>query len=413
MSKLNTLYDGIKQYNTDLVDEQAILESNCESVKSLQNNLTLNEKKIHKQNNKINELNDELATNQVKFENICGVCYMKNESGPSQSDIPERSNSVRSQRIIDENSEYIEAKEEITEKKGCRHCATYKPEHIDLTRLDQTESALTEQKRVLHSLQSHNTVLCREMDEFNNQKRSITDVSYKRLESLRTYSKDTYSAVMWLRNNQNVQFQDEIIEPCYISLKIKNNKYIKEVEGTMSFNLSTTFIVKNRQDFVKFAKIMKDEQGWGINIIEHQSYDDYDNKFENNSVPDRRKIKDLGFDGYLIDFVEDRHEILEYLAHVGNFNSIPVYTNKDSSGGLFNSQNNKAMNLLRNPNSVMLENNIKRMIVNSNNVSLKKSIYNPYDSYIQEYPLRETGIYRGGSTMNWFIFKIRLTNIRN
>jgi hypothetical protein len=51
------------------------------------------------------------------------------------------------------------------------------------------------------------------------EQQKILDVANQRLELLRLKQKDTYDAVMWLRENKN-QFQHQIYEPMMLEVKI-------------------------------------------------------------------------------------------------------------------------------------------------------------------------------------------------
>lgn len=185
----------------------------------------------------------------------------------------------------------------------------------------------------------------------------------RRMEYLEKYHPDTFKAVHWLRRNKNL-FKDEIIEPPILSLKIKDNRFIKEVETFLSFQILSSFIVKNKEDFETFIRILKDEKKLGINVLER-----FTDKKRNVLTKDQ--LNEAGFEVMLIDLIEDREEVLDMLNVCGHFYAIPVTKNSVDEEKFF-----------------LKYENIRRMASRNKYIEIKRSIYNKNDYVLSEIALK-------------------------
>lgn len=246
------------------------------------------------------------------------------------------------------------------------------PKTRDFSDLEQLETELNEEKKKLKTINHQNAIIAHEIDQLTKQKNIIVDFELQRMELLKNFHRDTYTTISWLRNNKH-QFKDEIIEPCFISLRIKDYKYIAEIEGLLSFQSITSFICKNSEDFELFTKTVKDEKKWGVNVVEY--------KFKEKKKPlSNEKIRMLGYDGYIIDFVDDRKEILEYLSTAIDFSQIPVTKNIVDEQELFQKYN------------------FRKVAIRGKYIAMKRSIYNSDDYIIKENKFKRSNIFKQTGT---------------
>ncbi|ELQ76806.1 Structural maintenance of chromosome protein SMC5/Spr18, SMC superfamily [Trachipleistophora hominis] len=204
-----------------------------------------------------------------------------------------KQNNVALERFAERIENYMHEKEKIkvdlksNEKK--KECALEKVDALEMERrnnieklegfklpskpsmsvnkdFDKMEQEMMELKQELAELYKQGCKISSEVEELTRKKNLIVDIELRRLEILKNYHKDTYTAVMWLRNNKD-KFRDEIIEPCILSLSLKNAKFINEIEGFLSYQALTSFICKDFRDFELLMKTLKDKMKLAINAL--------------------------------------------------------------------------------------------------------------------------------------------------
>lgn len=236
---------------------------------------------------------------------------------------------------------------------------------------------------------------CKEMqfkaDKLDRKKKEHGQEEHRRMEYLEKYHPDTFKAVEWLRRNKHL-FIDEIIEPAILSLKIKDNRYIKEVETFLSFQILSSFICKNKEDFEKFVKILKEEKKLGINVLEKF-------KDKKRNILSKEELKSLGFDVMLIDLIEDKEEIIDMLNVCGHFYAIPVTKGTIDEEKVF-----------------LKYENIKRIAARNKYIEIKRSLYNRSDYVLCEIFLKSINLLSPHTTedVSVILEEIKsLENIRN
>ncbi|ADM12689.1 chromosome segregation ATPase [Encephalitozoon intestinalis ATCC 50506] len=214
------------------------------------------------------------------------------------------------------------------------------PPKLDEARIGVLEEKMSNLMRIRGKIQHESSELKKLVDDLSLKKKKFHEMDEMRLQMLRRYHDDTYKAVCWLRENKHL-FKDEIIEPPFVQLRIKDARYSLEVENFLGFQSLSPFICKSGKDFETFVRIMKDEKKWMINAIEAIKMNEGLHKGE-ESVP-RETLKELGFEGVLSDFIECREEIMNYLIVAGHFDQIPVSKENVDEGLVFRKTNVKKM----------------------------------------------------------------------
>jgi structural maintenance of chromosomes protein 5 len=276
-------------------------------------------------------------------------------------------NSRRDRRM--EAAERIGAEIEGFEEEYSKLCIPSEPLAFDGSRVAKAEERMQDLARAKSAIQYECSEIKRRMEDLQNRKRRLGEVSQRKLEQLKKYHFDTYQAVLWLRNNTH-RFEDEIIEPPILQICMRNVEYSLEVESFLGFQSLTPFICKSSRDFEAFMQIVKDEKKWGINAVEAVEAGDR----EVNLSQTRKIVKEYGFDAVLIDLIDARREVLEYLAAVGHFDAIPITKGSVNETEVFNSTD------------------IKRMAANGRYIEVKRSRYGK-DYVIIDNPLKSRSLF--------------------
>lgn len=238
---------------------------------------------------------------------------------------------------------------------------------FDTREMNELESRLFELKRKKNEILD----LCAEkknkFDLLEEKKKKINEEGERRLELLKRYHLDTYTAVVWYRENKAL-FKEEIIEPSFLNINITNERYTAEVETFLSFVLMTSFICKDSRDFEKFMRLMKDEKRLRINAVEEIRRVE---KCEYSPS----QIKAFGFDGVLLDFVDARKETKDFLVAHGHFDSIPI-TKKSI-----------------NEKEIFQKTSIKRFAMNSKYCEIKRSRYHDQDFVVMTSEITQRNVF--------------------
>lgn len=351
---------------------------------AIKKNISLLQKQIETKNEEMASIESkikELKSSET-YKEINGLCNILEEYDMNLIDLVENAGDIH-QEIemvgVDEESlrnkrekrisnterlekEILDLQEEISKLE-----IPPQPQGLDESKIKALETKMSDLMRIRGKIQHESSELKRLVDDLSLKRKKFHEMDEVRLQMLRKYHADTYKAVCWLRENKH-QFKDEVIEPPFVQLRIKDARYALEVENFLGFQSLSPFICKSAEDFETFVRIMKDEKKWMINAIEAIKIDKRGHKEE--EAISRKILKELGFEGVLSDFIECREEIMNYLIVAGHFDLIPV--SKASVD----------------ENLVFRKTNVKRMAAGGRYIEIKKSrygsehaiIYNPLKS---------------------------------
>lgn len=246
------------------------------------------------------------------------------------------------------------------------------PQELDDTKIGALEEKMSGLMRARGRIQHESSELKQRMEALDMRKKKFDEMDGIRLQMLRKYHVDTYKAVCWLRENKE-RFKDEIVEPPFVEVKIKDGRYALEVENFLGFQALSPFICKSSEDFEAFVRVMKDEKGWRINVVEAIRAGDPSWERREEGVS-RDVLKELGFEGVLSDFIECRDEVMKYLTVAGHFDSIPVCKGDVDESLVFR------------------KTNIRRMAARGRYIEIKKSKYGEEHVVIYN-PLKPRGLF--------------------
>ena len=83
-------------------------------------------------------------------------------------------------------------------------------------------------------------IVCYFVPDYNpvdSSLRKLADVGERKLENLKRWDKDTYDAVLWLRQAENREkFKAPIIEPPCLSLSVTDKRFTNAIEACFNAN---------------------------------------------------------------------------------------------------------------------------------------------------------------------------------
>ncbi|WFD32277.1 Structural maintenance of chromosomes protein 5 [Malassezia sp. CBS 17886] len=148
----------------------------------------------------------------------------------------------------------------------------------------------------------------------------LDSVQQQRLEVLRTGDRDTYEAVLWLREHAAV-FHRTVHEPVIVALSIERPAAARAIETCLNWTTQRTFVCESRADYDLFTRELIDRRGWRLNVVEMEG----GKRLADYAPPlDRAELAHLGFDAYALDCVQAPEDVLRYLCSSSNLHAIPI-----------------------------------------------------------------------------------------
>ncbi|XP_074250796.1 structural maintenance of chromosomes protein 5 isoform X2 [Saimiri boliviensis] len=170
----------------------------------------------------------------------------------------------------------------------------------------------------------------RERETLEKEKKSVDDhiVRFDNLmnqkeDKLRQRFRDTYDAVLWLRNNRD-KFKQRVCEPIMLTINMKDNKNAKYIENHIPSNDLRAFVFESQEDMEVFLKEVRDNKKLRVNavIAPKSSYAD--------RAPSRslNELKQYGFFSYLRELFDAPDPVMSYLCCQYHIHEVPVGTEK-------------------------------------------------------------------------------------
>ena len=163
----------------------------------------------------------------------------------------------------------------------------------------------------------------------------LEDKKNQRLEFLRTHFKDTYDAVMWLRENQ-YKFENPVHEPIMLLVNMNKKEDAKFLEMVVPNNDMRAFVCETRKDLQLFLSEVRDKQSLKVNAVAPP-----ETPLENFTP--RRSIEQInqwGFHHYLNELFTAPDAVMRYLCENCKIHEIPLgneYTQKHADEVIKNS----------------------------------------------------------------------------
>ncbi|KAF9024415.1 P-loop containing nucleoside triphosphate hydrolase protein [Hymenopellis radicata] len=142
--------------------------------------------------------------------------------------------------------------------------------------------------------------------------KKLDDVDVQKLNNLSQWNRDTAETVRWLRQNKD-KFQMEVFEPPCLSVSVTNRQYAAAVEAVIGGS-HTTFVTQCKEDYDTFNRIVNDTPAVCGRRIRVTAWHRPKRDGMYTEPPcTREELKELGFDGYVLDYVTYPEGLLWFL----------------------------------------------------------------------------------------------------
>ncbi|NXU45767.1 SMC5 protein, partial [Drymodes brunneopygia] len=167
--------------------------------------------------------------------------------------------------------------------------------------------------------------------EKNNQEREekriidrlgqLNNIMHMKEENLKMRSRDTHSALMWLRKNKD-KFKKKTCEPMMLEINVKDSRHAKYIENHISSNDMKAFVFECQEDMETF--LVRDHQKLRVNAVCAPAESCAEN------LPSRpiEELHRYGFYSYLRELFDAPLPVMSYLCHQYRVHDVPVGTQK-------------------------------------------------------------------------------------
>ncbi|KAL5004129.1 hypothetical protein ScPMuIL_017585 [Solemya velum] len=223
----------------------------------------------------------------------------------------------RRKKIFDQKRQHEALQNELT---NIDETQDYKPA------IDRVSGECRQVNREMSKIQQDGETIRREVSDLRrqiesnqNELKSIQNVDNRRLETLRSRHRQTYDAVMWLRENQD-KFRAKIHPPIMTCVNVRNPTMAKYIENHISFNDMRAFVCEDTQDFNLFMDLMRDKENLKINAVKmpSQSSESFRSRYPIT------RYGQYGFKHYLKDVFTCPEAVMRYLCAQYRVHDIPV-----------------------------------------------------------------------------------------
>ncbi|XP_036289723.1 structural maintenance of chromosomes protein 5 isoform X2 [Pipistrellus kuhlii] len=210
------------------------------------------------------------------------------------------------------------------ELRTTENCVNLQPQIDDITNdlrrvQDEKESCESE---IIDKLKERET-LEKEKKSVNDQIVQFDNLLNQKEDKLRQRYRDTYDAVLWLRNNRD-KFKQGVYEPIMLMINMKDNKNAKYIENHIPSNDLRAFVFESQEDMEIFLKEVRDNKKLRVNavIAPRNSYAD--------RAPSRslNELKQYGFFSYLRELFDAPAPVMSYLCSQYHIHEVPVGTER-------------------------------------------------------------------------------------
>ncbi|KAI9193711.1 uncharacterized protein BJ171DRAFT_463948 [Polychytrium aggregatum] len=208
------------------------------------------------------------------------------------------------------------------------------PKMQELAReIDEINTELRENFKDVQSIGNEMALIDADSDRIRKAReemqRKLDDMDSIQNRKIQIIENDDYlvhvrRTIDWLKHNQS-KFRSKIFLPIILEVQATQPEYAQIIEAAIG-RYSLTFVALNTDDYRKFSGEVNDQHHWRVDSLNAQSVLDRD---YSPTVP-VEEIRSLGFDGYLIDYIQGPPEIIQALCHLSNIHRMPVSLSANS-----------------------------------------------------------------------------------
>ncbi|KIK65311.1 hypothetical protein GYMLUDRAFT_38753 [Collybiopsis luxurians FD-317 M1] len=187
-----------------------------------------------------------------------------------------------------------------------------KRERVEITRERNDIAARRDEfDEKLKSKMESKAFVMRKIEDLQKQLNNLDSVDHQKLQLLQRFNRDTGDAVLWLRANKS-KFKMAIIEPALMTLTVPDRRYQAAVENMMGAGRMKTFVAQCQEDYDLFNELVNDKGALGRKAWISSYYRDPSARVADPPMSPA-EMQQLGFDGYLSDFVNCPEPMLRFL----------------------------------------------------------------------------------------------------
>ncbi|XP_042555282.1 structural maintenance of chromosomes protein 5 isoform X2 [Dipodomys spectabilis] len=149
------------------------------------------------------------------------------------------------------------------------------------------------------------------------------NLMHQKEDKLRQRFRDTYDAVLWLRNNRD-KFRQRVCEPIMLTINMKDNKNAKYVENHIPSNDLRAFVFESQEDMEIFLREVRDNKKLRVNAVMAPRIS-YADKAPSRSL---NELRQYGFFSYLRELFDAPDPVMSYLCCQYHIHEVPVGTER-------------------------------------------------------------------------------------
>ncbi|KAF8520766.1 hypothetical protein BU17DRAFT_88654 [Hysterangium stoloniferum] len=166
----------------------------------------------------------------------------------------------------------------------------------------------------------------RSIAEQRNELKQIDDIMIRKLQSLHNWDKDCAAVAHWfIKNKDTNDFAKRVELPAMLTLTVPDGRFANAVEACFNANQMKTFVTHSEDDYNQFSRMFIDTpEGLGYKARVTVWFRPENQASLAGSPLSHDELRDLGFDGHAIDFVDCPEGLIWFLTKELNMHRTPV-----------------------------------------------------------------------------------------
>ncbi|EPZ30853.1 Structural maintenance of chromosomes protein 5 domain-containing protein [Rozella allomycis CSF55] len=169
----------------------------------------------------------------------------------------------------------------------------------------------------MDDISSEGQQLNHRINNYSNSLREINGVERRKLKALGPNIERAYE---WIKNNQN-RFNKRVFGPLAVEIKIKDSKYVDQVESSLPRNTMCMFFTFTNEDYDMLNDELNDKMQLRVPIINSSRAKEIENY---KPIISNEEMERLGFEKTFLDLIEANREVLRACCDRFSWHLIPV-----------------------------------------------------------------------------------------
>ncbi|EEB08290.2 Smc5-6 complex SMC subunit Smc5 [Schizosaccharomyces japonicus yFS275] len=208
----------------------------------------------------------------------------------------------------------------------------------------QYENTKLEKSHTLSNIRGSRNQHIRDMSDMEREINQLSNVRQKKLNFMKSSPgwSDAFHTFELIEQNKTL-FEKQAYGPIFMYLNCKDRRFSAMIEGFFRADTFKTFIMSSYNDYLKLMEVITSKTVYTPTVREFSS--ERKQKLEEFEGPcPREKLREFGFDGYVLDYLEGPEPVLVALCYMLRVHQIPIAA-KDLTP-----EATDALNRLKHPN---------------------------------------------------------------